>query len=620
MAQEDIVIGVSATGIDESITELNKVTAAQQRIAQQGDAQATAAASQARAVTQAASAQAASVTQLGSRWGQFGSALGQVGGVLGHISPQLGSLGGILGQVGGATSSVTTAFGPFGIAIGIATAAVGILVPLLSDTADETHDVGEEARKSAQSIRDLTEAFREQARMQRTLAGQGTTQDANTLVEQARAREANARSQLTAAERRVRDIEQRQRGGGSFSERAALDAEMRAARAEVERLGNNVTAGEARVERMLALASQTAVMELAQGAEADEQASTVATEDADDRRRARSRSGAHNEAERAARELARVNEQRRRDSLQVEREGVQFLATIERQAIEAAERLARAQEQIRGEGTDLTSELDEYRGFVDAQGQLDGARAAAFQDHLHQREDDHAAHVAALRDVEAMGTEWTAEEFQRRLSLHREMLSARRDAERAAASEAQEAGREQAQLQREETAAHNKLMGQVVSTSLAPIVDGAGQMFRFLAEGAEGGTNAFVALLDKFLEATAIEYSIRALGEFAQAAASAASLDPVGAAAHAVAGGLAVAVAAATGIAGAAIQSAPPTVSAGGAASPRQPAQLPPDGGGTPFVVNIYASATVFTEHERQQLLAQGAREVRRNSGRRIRS
>src|SRR5690606_29861072 len=189
---------------------------------------------------------------------------------------------------------------------------------------------------------------------------------------------------------------------------------------------------------------------------------------------------------------------------------------------------------------------------------------------LEQREDAMRAHQMALRDLERQGTEWTAEEFNRRAQLYQQALSMQRAQARAAVEESA------------------KYAGMAVETGLAPVVDLAGEMFKFVAEGAEGGEDAFVRLLDQFLEATAVEYTIRALGQFAQAAAAAASLNPVQAAAHAAAGAMSLAVAAATGVAGAAIQPPPaPAIGGGGGGAQLEPSPGSGPQGPANITVNI---------------------------------
>lgn len=143
------------------------------------------------------------------------------------------------------------------------------------------------------------------------------------------------------------------------------------------------------------------------------------------------------------------------------------------------------------------------------------------------------------------------------------------------------------------------------------VTDAAGQMFKFVIEGAEGGGDAFLAMLDQFLEATSIQYTIKALAEVAEAVAAAARYDYAAAAQHGIAAGLAAGVAAATGLASAAI-SVPTAATGGGAGAASPAAPAGPPGGNTNVTIQLYAPQAVFTEAERAELLARGFREAER--------
>ncbi len=625
MADEDLIIGVGTEGVDDAVRDLGKVAQAQQRIGQAGASQATAATQQARAVQQSSGQQVTALNTLGSKWGQVGGAIGQVGSALGHVNPAFGQLGSVIGAAGGAMGGLTGALGPLGVGLGIATTAITLFAGGLGDTVTE-------AQQAKDDIEALTASIDRFNQRRRLFAGQASEEDTAEALGAVTDRIQGRMAEMTGLRREAANLRQQLRrldadlasgggltgtrglgqgagGAGLREERARVAEELSQAEQRIHAIRGSLSSAR-REQAALLRAENTAT-----GRESTERGARTASDEA----RTNRRSGAS-----AARAAAREREQRLERMLsEASRRAAEDFAIAERRINEIADaREAQLREQsgIRGEGSRLEEELEEYRRFVSEQGVLDAARSEAFAGHLRQREDDFAAHQAAMRDMETAGTDWTAEEFQARLALHRDMLAARRDAERAAAQQAEREGTERARLQREETEKHNKLMGDVVSMSLAPVTDAAGKMFTFLAEGAEGGSDAFVALLDNFLETTAIQYTIKALAELAEMAAAAARQDWGAFAQHGVAAGMAAAVAAATGGAGAAIQA--PAAPAGGAGASSRPVtpQQPPQGATEPFVVNIYASGAVFTERERTQMIAAGIRETRRNGSRRVRT
>lgn len=247
----------------------------------------------------------------------------------------------------------------------------------------------------------------------------------------------------------------------------------------------------------------------------------------------------------------------------------------------------------------------------------------------------------AVREASRHAVDAVAEEYSRREELaraHTQMLLAEdrrradnfRDRMSQVDRDIQREGQlmdeeEQSRLEKmDETARRHieeqKALAQITESMWSSVggsvMDIAGQTTKFLIKGAEGGSDAFLAMLDSFLEATAIEYTIKALGEAANAVAAAARGDGAGAAQHAIAAGLAAGVAAATGLASAAIQT-PSAATAGGGASSAQPqAQPQGQGGGTTNVtVQLYAPNAVMTDAERGLFVQQSLRAARREYG-----
>lgn len=141
-----------------------------------------------------------------------------------------------------------------------------------------------------------------------------------------------------------------------------------------------------------------------------------------------------------------------------------------------------------------------------------------------------------------------------------------------------------------------------------------GQAFTEIQKGNDATGEGFLRLLDAFLEATAIEYTLKALMEGGNAIAAAASYRYDSAVQHGVAAGIYGGVAALAGGAGAAINV--PTPSTGAAGQQQvQPAQGSGGAGGQNISINLYSPNAVHTERERGEIMASGVRAARRELG-----
>ncbi|HEU4613094.1 MAG TPA: hypothetical protein VFS15_13480, partial [Kofleriaceae bacterium] len=170
------------------------------------------------------------------------------------------------------------------------------------------------------------------------------------------------------------------------------------------------------------------------------------------RREQREQEEAQRRAAAAARRRAREDEQSFREMI----EGLtQFSGSTELSVIaeiEEEERVSaqRAIASIRGFFAERDRIIQEEQRAVRNQGEVAAADFSAFQQigaglglasgrddpftlALEQREDAMRAHQMALRDLERQGTEWTAEEFNRRAQLYQQALSMQRSQARAAA-------------------------------------------------------------------------------------------------------------------------------------------------------------------------------------------
>ena len=222
------------------------------------------------------------------------------------------------------------------------------------------------------------------------------------------------------------------------------------------------------------------------------------------------------------------------------------------------------------------------------------------------REEDRQTRLAREAEVELQIGQIAAQEEANRLAALDRIGEARREEHEERLLQNEEMARQVTALA-EESAQKSQDLVLGVQGSMNQLV---GQTISFLQEGGNLADEAFVVMLDSFLAATAVEYTIRALAEGGQALAAAARQDWVAAPVHATAAGVYAAVAALAGGAAAAI----PNV-------PSQPAEqvqaaAPLGGGGTVNqTVNLFAPQAVFTESERGEIIANGMRALRRERG-----
>lgn len=551
MADEIFEIGFETTGDQQAVQSINRVQQTIRGATQAGASQAQSAAQQAQRIVQSQAQVGAAVQQTGQRWGQAASALGNVGTVVGTLSPRFAQLGSVIGQVGGATSALSGAMGPVGVIMAGATAAAAAYSLVLEATRDRTEENAEATRGWIERLIDVETRV---ARAQRAFSEMVRGASAARLVEeQDRLREeAEIVDRETERARRAAERMERTSGLGRLAMGAVGGLTGEDTSAE---LAERLPELERRARELTAQLGQVDAG-LTRAIVREEEGRVEAAEAEVERlRRRRSGGGGANRAAEQEREQAN-------------------------RAAEALERLAAAQKDIDAE------RLESHLQRLERQ---------------EQAERDYYARVGTLaataaREEQARQAELAGENARRQLSEFSSALDARQEAFRASA----EQGRENEQA--------------AMSTMLAVTTDAASKLFSFIQEGGELGSDAFLAMLDSFLEATAFQYTIKALAEAAEAIAAAARYDYAAAAQHGVAAAMAGAVATATGIAGAAITV--PSTSAGGGASP---APVGAGDGGAPgggnVTVNLFAPQAVFTEAERGQILASGLRQARRELG-----
>ncbi|MGE0400844.1 MAG: hypothetical protein AB7T06_29305 [Kofleriaceae bacterium] len=556
MADEIFEIGFEISGDREALRQLSAVVAAEERVAQ-----AARTTSQGVAASQQAASQA--IEQGGRKWGELAGAVGNVGAVFSQVSPLMGRAGQIIGSVGTASTALTGALGPVGVAIGVVTSAAGLLIPLLQSTEEEMEDVGEEAESAAARVRELAEAFREADREQAQFAGIGAS--AEDIAES-----------LAETNDAMRELE----------------AQAGAARGELAPLVTNV---------------DEAIRFTRRGELVSDEIREIATRAID-----------------AEQELGRLAERRRllEEGLLTARANADGStgrsapglggASAERLAQQAAQR-DRDRDRRRQSGATSAARLREQE-------------IAAEQEALQRSLQQEIAYTVALQDEETRRDQWTRDQIRElvdfRIQLDNEAIDRQiENRSRLAEKEAElrdqqkqsliEKLDEEKQLQAEQSRNIEGQFDQLGGNVTSLVGDMVGQVIK----GEDLSGEAFLRMLDSFLEATSVQYTIKALAETTEAIAAAARYDYAAAAQHGIAAGLAVAVAAATGIGAAAIPNASAPSSGTGPSS--GPAALPPGGGrgGGDVTINLFAPNAVMTEAERGQLLANGLRAAKREFG-----
>lgn len=516
---------------------------------------------------QSSQAAGSAAQALGQRIGQTAGAFGNLGSVVGSVSPQVGALGGVVGAVGTAATAATGAMGPLGLALAGVSAAVTVGVALANQHAEAMREQALAAQEARDALDRLAIAQGDTRRTEDLFAGLLSPEETERQLELFRDR-FDAINVATETERR--QLEQRRQELAELSRAAQAPTQATAADLRSARLGG-MAANDA------ANADQSArIQELERSIAASTNRLRSLTNDAQ-------ATAAQVDAARAALTVSEARAEAER-----ERQRREAGAGAAARAAERAAREAEAAELARIE-------------------RIKNAENEAF---LHQESllEARLNAIAEAHDREVrMASEAQDAIFEQRLEMQRQLEE--KEQEEAERRKQRMADEDAAMLARQREL--GAITGGMWDSIGGTVKDAAGDMFKFLISGAEGGTDAFLALLDSFLEATSVEYTIKALGEVANAVAAAARQDYAAAAQHGVAAALAAGVAAATGLASAAI-SVPSTGAGAGA-----PAQVGAGAGAGGSVtqnvtVQLYAPQAVFTEAERGELMARGFREAER--------
>lgn len=532
----------------------------------------------------------------GRQMGMLVNSVSEVGYSFGAAIPGMQTYGTQLAMMGGNAVTFGAALGPVGVALGVVAGLMPVVIGAMND-------FGEETEEAAQDQGDLEDAMRR--------ANRRISEQLDLLNRRERQQRLGIRADASL-ESIMQDDSLGISGADAEAEQRAIQSEIDRLRAERDRLVGNDENGGGEVA-------------IARAALEEAEARQAQAESFDDMRRA----------------LADVNEERERaETLEWE------LWSVEQQLQEQREQQARVvaaglsadrqiaaveaeeedEEDARRERERATRRSGRRRRETAEEREAERKRLQIIQSGMQAEIEIKADGFRRIQEMREQAIEDEAAAENKRKDLLRQIAEDQRREEREAERQA-EADRRAAEQERlrlaQEAAAEEKRLAAITGSMWSDIggtaMSAAGDMFKFVIEGAEGGGDAFLAMLDSFLEATAVQYSIKALAEAMEAVGAAARYDYAAAAQHGVAAGMAVAVAAATGIGAAAIPNVPTTESGARSSGGGQadPTSLGAAGGSGPVNISLalFAPQAVFTEAERGQLMGHGIREARRQFG-----
>jgi hypothetical protein len=577
---------VKVDGSQEAVRNLDRVKDATTRVATSN----TQSAAAARTQSEAARQQAQALGGLSGNWGQVASAMGQASGVLGRISPQFGAFGQLLGQVGGAATALTGAMGPVGIAMGLVTTAVGLASIAFDHVNTEMEQNAEAAENAERSVRDLAQAYREVNAQQNQMAGTAAAADISASIEETTQAISVLQRELSGAMAPFRAHERTQAGRGGLGWSAAEIVQS----AAQGRSGGAFSGLREEAQEVLRLQRQIADLEQ-QGAQLREGLDLAGASSG--------RTGRvvgpgmpgflpTDEQREAAAEAEREQAEHEDRRTAIARRGHDERSALERQLARYAEITERQLASV---------EADIAEGAARAHEAASNARV--------ERERFAAMQINAYRNaIDDLDREHTEAQIERANELAR------------ARTRAHEQTHENAMRLAEAQADRSRALQRTAIDSSMAAMDSLhgflGDVLGSIRDGNELTGQSFLRMLDAFLEATAIEYTIKALAEGGNAIAAAARYDYAAAAQHGVSAGIYAAVAGLTGIAGGAISV--PSAGAGSSASAAPAGSAASSGGGGTVIhntVNLFSPNAVFTEAERGQLISRSQRQQQREFG-----
>jgi len=514
-------------------------------------------------------AQNTAVSASVNRWESFGGVVSQIGGVVGRLSPALAGVGQTIAVVGGSVTALTGSLGPVAMIMAGVTVAAQALDLVLSDTEGDLDGVAGAADGAAESMHDLAVSFREINTEQNLLSGMAGTSSVqseiadvtdalHTLDSQRATAMATIQESADASGQSVGQIISVIRNAGGLA-----DAQMRTAVESVDRLDTAMHRAQVRLAALQAALPLAAEVTATEGGAGTGRGDGTPPPSAP---RTRTRSGGHSPEEKEVRTVAQLRKL-------AESEHIREIETRERAEEDAA-----------------NHQVELWTAALDAAVAADAAATASAEALGNARVA--ASEKAASAELEASRTTAAAAIAENDKAL---------DAQTAAVAQARE----------NQNALAEATTGAVMDVA-GSMNNFIGQTIDFLQQGGDLASEAYLNMLDNFLESTAIEYTIRALAEAGQAIASFASQDYSSGAQHLAAAAVYGSVAVLAGAGAAAINVPAPQQGA-----PQQVQSSTPlsNGGGQTNVTNLYAPQAVFTETERAEIINGAQRAMRRERG-----
>lgn len=501
----------------------------------------------------------------GRQMGMLVNSVSELGYSFGTAIPGMQTYGTQLAMMGGNAVTFGAAMGPAGVAVGVLSGLLPVAIGALNSFSDSTDDATDSQHSFERATKNATNALEGQIEAMRRAArernldsgGMVASGQAGESVEELEERLRRQRAQLQQITRSGGEFDRAMSALSEAGERHGRELSERTFEAQREASERLVSVRESRA----ALERRIAETEAMRDQRMQQQLAAmvgerVAEEDEEEERQEDRRSARRHRQTAAEREAERKRVQAVQDAAQ---------AAIDVVANEYARReeLARAHTRML---------LAEERRRADQEAEIQRGLTREIQAEIR------------LDEAEARRAMRVAEQHAREMTKRQEELGS--------------------------------ITSSMWSDIGGSVTSAAGDMFKFVVEGAEGGGDAFLAMLDSFLEATAVQYSIKALAHAMEAVGAAARYDYAAAAQHGIAAGMAVAVAAATGLASAAIPNAPTSSASAASNAPAQPAPSAQGAPSAPLTINLFSPNAVATKAEQAQQLAAIERVGRRELGR----
>lgn len=188
----DLEFGVRVNGVASAISDVGRVTSANEQAGRAARTAGTTSAASANAARSAFAGLGASATAAGQRVGQMGTAVGQMTSAFTTLTPTLGRTGSVISQLGGTMGALTGAMGPMGLALGAVTAAASAAGAAFAAQDAAMESSRTHAHALTRSLQELINVQREQregaATNARLNAGGGTADEQLAFQQQSQNR------------------------------------------------------------------------------------------------------------------------------------------------------------------------------------------------------------------------------------------------------------------------------------------------------------------------------------------------------------------------------------------------------------------------------------------------